>query len=69
MTCAGFFPLQTYRPAPRAGVGTVCGCGNAAFGALADYVAHYAALNHHVVPRAKRSNARPAVLNTHSMTG
>ena len=56
-----FFPLQTFRPAPRAGVGMVCGCGNAAFAALAGYVAHCASLCSHPAPRAKRSNARSAM--------
>ena len=55
-----FFPLETFRPALRAGVGDFGGCGHAAFGALAGYVAHCAAPSSHVVPRAKRSNARSA---------
>ena len=55
-----FFPLQTFRPAPRAGVGMVCGCGNAAFAALAGYVAHCASLCSHPAARAKRSIPRSA---------
>ena len=36
MTCGCFFPLETYRPALRAGVGEFGGRGSAAFGATAD---------------------------------
>ena len=36
MTCGCFFPLETYRPALRAGVGECGGRGSAAFGATGD---------------------------------